>query len=212
MIAGLALLGLVALAGAILLGFALVNRHKSPGAAPPPARSSSAPSTPPTTPVTTAPSSTPASAPTEQQAAASLAALLQSSVSDRSSVNAAYNDVLQCGPNLTQDAQTFSSAAASRQQLLSQLISMPGGSALPSQMLSDLTAAWQASINADKDFAGWAQDEASGNCTPNGQSDPHFQAANGPDLQATAAKKAFTSLWNPVASQYGLTRYQQGEL
>jgi hypothetical protein len=96
--------------------------------------------------------------------------------------------------------------------LLSQLAGLPGRPALPSQLLSDLTAAWQASIKADQDFAAWAQDQATGTCTPNGQSDPHFQAANGPDLQATAAKKAFTNLWNPLASNYGLTTYQQGDL
>ena len=133
-------------------------------------------------------------------------------MTDRSSVNAAYNDVLQCGPNLTQDAQTFSNAATSRQRLLSQLASMPGRPALPSQLLGDLTTAWQASIKADTDLAAWAQDQASGTCTPNSQSDPHFQAANGPDLQATAAKKAFTNLWNPLASTYGLTTYKQGDL
>lgn len=133
-------------------------------------------------------------------------------MSDRSSVNAAYNDVLQCGPNLTQDAQTFSNAVTSRHQLLSELGSMPGRSALPSQLLSDLTVAWKASIKADTDFAAWAQDQASGSCRPNGQSDPNFQAANGPDQQATAAKKAFTNQWNPLASKYGLTSYEQSEL
>jgi hypothetical protein len=213
---GLIVLGLVVLAGGGVLAWTLLKHHGSPhhaSAAHPSeptstAPSSSVPSTPPSTP----PTSASASPPSEQQAATSLATLLGNSVTDRSSVNAAYNDALQCGPNLGQDAQTFSSAATSRQQLLSQLASMPGRSALPSQLLGDLTTAWQASIKADQDFAAWAQDQASGTCTPNGQSDRHFQAANGPDLQATAAKKAFANLWNPLASTYGLTTYQQSDL
>ena len=83
---------------------------------------------------------------------------------------------------------------------------------LSQQMLGDLANSWQASLNADDDFAAWAQDQVSGGCSPNNQSDPHFQAANGPDLQATANKRAFIRLWNPVAQTYGLTTYKQNEL
>ena len=37
-------------------------------------------------------------------------------------------------------------------------------------------------------------------------------AAAGPDLRATADKKAFLQLWNPLAVQYSLATYQQNEL
>jgi hypothetical protein len=148
----------------------------------------------------------------EQQAAQSLAALLTQSVADRSSVVQAVSDVSQCGPNLSQDAQTFSNAASSRQKLLSQLANMPDSSALPQQMLMALTGAWQASAKADQDFAQWASDEISQGCTPNDHSDPGYQAAATPDAQATTDKQTFAGLWDPIATQYGLTPYQWDQL
>ena len=148
----------------------------------------------------------------EQQAAQSLAALLSQSVTDRRSVVQAVTDVSQCGPNLSQDGQTFSQSASSHQGLLSQLANLPDGSALPSHMLQALTGAWQASAQADQDFAQWAGDEISQGCTPNDHADPGYQAAIAPDTQATTDKKAFASLWDPIAAQYGLTSYQWDQL
>ncbi|MGH3068262.1 MAG: hypothetical protein ACRDMI_06710 [Streptosporangiaceae bacterium] len=150
--------------------------------------------------------------PPQQQAAKSLAALLAQSVTDRSAITGSVSDVDQCGTTLSQDAQTFDNAATSRENLLSQLAGLPARTALPASMLQDLTRAWQASTSADQDLAQWAQDESSGGCTPNDHADPHFQAAAGPDNQATSAKKVFVSQWNPIASEYGLASYQWNQL
>jgi hypothetical protein len=152
------------------------------------------------------------SSPSAQQAAETLAGLLAQSVTDRSSTVNAASSVSQCGPALSQDPQVFENAAASRQLLLSRLASLPGRSALSGQMLQALTGAWQASATADQDFARWAQDELSQGCTPNDQADPSFQAAADPDGQATTGKKAFVSLWNPMATQYGLPSYHWNQL
>jgi hypothetical protein len=161
----------------------------------------------------TASSTTSASAqPPEQQAADSLSALLTQSVSDRSAIVSAVNDVNACGPNLSQDVQTFQNAATSRQNLLSQLANLPDSSALPASMLQSLTSAWQASMQADQDYAQWAQDEASQGCVPNDHSDSNYQAAGVPDGQATTDKQAFVSSWDPIATQYGLTTYQWDQL
>jgi hypothetical protein len=148
----------------------------------------------------------------ERQAATNLAGLLKQSVADRSSITAAVTDVDQCGPSLNQDPQTFQRAATSHQQLLGQLSSFAGRSALPAAMLQSLTSAWQASAAADKDLGQWAQDEVSNGCIQNDQADANFKAAVGPDDQATTAKKAFVSQWNSVAVQYGLTTYQWNQL
>jgi len=150
--------------------------------------------------------------PPQQQAAKALAALLAQSVTDRSAITGSVSDVDQCGTNLSQDAQTFDNAATSRQNLLSRLAGLPARTALPAAMLQDLTRAWQASTSADQDLSQWAQDESSGGCTPKDHADPHFQAAAGPDNQATSAKKAFVSQWNPIASEYGLAGYQWNQL
>jgi hypothetical protein len=156
-------------------------------------------------------SSAPPTESVRQQAAANLAALLSRSVSDRSAVNAAYNDVLQCGPNLEQDAQVFQNAASSRQQLLSQLADLPSRSALSPSMLQDLTGAWQVSVQVDDDYQQWAQDQA-GACTVNSTTDPNYVAAEDPNNEATADKKAFTSQWDPLANLYGLKQFKQGDL
>ena len=163
-----------------------------------------------------APASAPASAtstlPPQQQAANALAALLAQSVTDRSAITGSVSDVNQCGPALSQDAQTFDTAATSRQNLLRRLAGLPARTALPASMLQDLTRAWEASTAADQDLSQWAQDESSGACTPNDHADPHFQAAVGPDNQATSAKQSFVSQWNPIASEYGLANYQWNQL
>jgi hypothetical protein len=163
-----------------------------------------------------APSASPTPSPSphspQQDAADALAALLAQSVSDRSSIVNAVNSVSQCGPTLSQDPQILQNAAASRHRLLAQLASLNGRSALPANMLAALASAWRASAKADQDFARWAQDELSQGCTPNDQSDPNFQAAAGPDGRATAGKQTFASLWNPMATQYGLTNYNWDQL
>ncbi len=167
--------------------------------------SSTAPTTPPTTPPATPPSSQPPSHNTsEQQAATALAGLLQQSSSDRSAINDAYNDAYSCGGNLSGDQQTFQQAASNRQYLLNQLASLPNGQALPTQMLSDLTSAWQASLSVDNDYAQWAGDENSSGCT---LQDPGYAAAETPNEQATTDKNAFVNLWNPIAGRYSLSQY-----
>jgi hypothetical protein len=153
-----------------------------------------------------------AAQPAQEQAAQGLAGLLTQSVTDRSSIVAAVGDVSQCGPNLHQDPQTFQAAVASRQNLLNRLASLPGRSALPANTLAALTSAWQNSIKADQDYAQWAQDEISSGCTSTNASDPHAQAAAGPDAQATTDKKAFVNGWNPIATRYGLPTYQWNQL
>jgi hypothetical protein len=143
-------------------------------------------------------------------AAHALASLLARSATDRSSIVTAVNDVNQCA-NLSGDAQVFQQAASSRQQLLSQLAALQDGSALPAQLIQDLHDSWQASQQADQDFAAWASDESNG-CTQNDTSNANYQAAAGPDNQATADKTAFVSEWNPIATRYGLPTYQENGL
>jgi len=167
--------------------------------------------------VTTAPAASTAplataSVPAGQQAAKFLSKLLAQSGADRSHVTQAVGDVAACDPNLSQDESVFTNAAASRHALLRELASLPDRSALPAGMLQDLTTAWQASGQADSDFAAWTQDEISRGCSSDVQADPNYQAATGPDDQATRSKMAFASSWAPIASQYGLPHYQYNEI
>lgn len=147
-----------------------------------------------------------------RQAAVRLSGLLAHSVTDRRAVIDAAADARGCGPSLPQDAQTFASAASSRQHLLSRLENLPGRSLLPAAMLADLAGAWQASAQVDTDLARWADDKIGRGCHPTSRSDASLRASYIPDGQATADKQAFARLWNPVARQYDLTTYQWSQL
>jgi hypothetical protein len=150
--------------------------------------------------------------PTRRQAAQALAALLAQSGADRTAITQAFNAVAACSPGLSQDETVFANAASSHQALLGKLAALPGRSARPAAMLSDLTAAWQASAEADQDFAGWTHDEISHGCRPNDQSDASYQAATAPDTQATTDKKAVTAQWTAIAEEYGLPVYQYNQI
>ena len=181
-------------------------------------QSTSAPATPgSSTPAQSSAATTPAAPPSsqasqgtsEQQAATALAGLLRQSSADRSAINDAYNDAYSCGGNLSGDQQTFQQAASSRQSLLNQLNGLPGAHALPAQMLSDLTNAWQASLSVDNDYAQWAGDESSSGCS---LQDPGYTAAETPNEQATTDKNAFVSQWNPIAQRFSLAQYSGDQI
>jgi hypothetical protein len=146
-----------------------------------------------------------------RQAAVGLSGLLAQSVTDRAAVIDAVADVRGCGPSLRRDARTFTSAASSRQRLLSRLGSLPGSSLLPAAMLQDLTSAWQASAQVDTDLARWADDTIASRCHRSSRSDAGLRASSVPERQAIAGKQAFARLWNPVARRYGLTTYQRNQ-
>jgi hypothetical protein len=148
---------------------------------------------------------------TQRQAAVQLSGLLSQSGTDRADVNAAYSNVAACGKDLAKDAQIFSKAAANRRTLLTRLTQVPGRSALPAAMVSDLTAAWQASATVDADLAKWAS-AAAGHCHKGNPKDPSLIAATPYDSQATNNKQAFAKLWNRLARKDDLTTYQVDEL
>jgi serine/threonine-protein kinase len=150
--------------------------------------------------------------PPRRQAAQALAALLAQSGTDRAAITQAFSAVAACSPGLSQDEAIFSNAASSRQALLGKLAALPDRSALPAAMLQDLTTAWQASGQADQDFANWTQDEISHGCRTNDQSDASYQAATVPDHQATQDKKAFAALWTAIANEYGLPLYRYNQI
>jgi hypothetical protein len=214
----LAVAGLVLAAVAVpvaLIAHPFGGHRPGTGTVATPATTSGAPA-PPVPPSSAAPAptvtATATATATAQQAAESLASLLAQSVADRTAVQHAYDDVQDCGPNLDADARVFENAAASRQQLVGQLADLPSESALPPQMLQDLSGAWQSSAAVDSDYAQWALDEQARTCVPDDTTDPNFQAASASNEQATQDKLAFTQLWNQLADSYGLTQYGQGQL
>ena len=158
----------------------------------------------------TASSSTGTTALTQQQAATALAGLLSQSGTDHSDVNAAVSNVEGC-KGLPADAQTFTKAAANRTTLLTKLAQLPGRSALPAAMISNLTAGWQASATVDTDLAKWAASEA-GHCKKNDFKNANYAASLPFDSQATNGKTAFVGQWNGLARKYGLSVYSPSQI
>jgi hypothetical protein len=175
---------------------------QSPAAAPTPSPVSSPASSAVASPAT----------PPQRQAAQALAVLLGQNGSDRAAVTRAVGAVADCSAGLSQDEVIFSNAASSRQALLGKLAALPDRSALPASMLQDLTTAWQASGQADQDFANWTQDEISHGCSTNYHSDASYRAVTVPDDQATKDKKAFAALWTAIADEYGLPLYRYNQI
>ena len=99
-----------------------------------------------------------------RQEAGSLNALLINSSSDRAGIVSATSDIANCG-NLSQDQATLQSSGQSRQSLLQQLSQLDTAQ-LPNatQLVPALTAAWQASLQADNSYAAWASDLEQSGC------------------------------------------------
>lgn len=149
---------------------------------------------------------------TNQRAASAIALLLAESATERSVVVATVHDVGSCGPRLTSDASTFARSIASRRTLEAKLAAIRRRSSLSEEMFNDLAAAWQASIQADRDFMGWARDEVSHGCIIYDPSDRYLNASTAPDSEATFYKTGFTKLWDPIAKTYGEPSYQPDQL
>lgn len=155
-------------------------------------------------------SSTGTTALTERQAATALAGLLSQSGTDHADVNAAVTNVEGCKA-LAADARTFNKAARNRRTLLTKLARLPGRSALPAGMISNLTNAWQASATVDAELAKWATSEA-GHCKKNDLKNPNYAASLPFDSKATNGKTAFVGQWNGLARKYGLSVYQPSQI
>jgi len=76
---------------------------------------------------------------------------------------------------------------------------------------TDLTAALHSSLDADKDYLAWAQQQLELGCAPAAQSSAYNAAYNADEL-ADAAKEAFVHVWNPVAAQYGIQQESPGSI
>jgi len=148
----------------------------------------------------------------QQAAATQLSGMLKQSGAFRADVNAAVGDVESC-QRLRTARTAFGESASNRENLLSQLRTLPGRATLPAALLRDLTGAWTASIKVDNDLHNWAQDKVSGGCNPKTvQNDPNYQASLAPDGTASTDKQAVASDWAPIAAKYGLPAYTASQI
>jgi tRNA A-37 threonylcarbamoyl transferase component Bud32 len=146
-------------------------------------------------------SSAPAVQAASQQATA-VNALLGSSATARKNLVGAVADVHSCA--------RVAAAVSQIQQVVNQRSTeYRRASALSMAALAngatvkaDLLAALHSSLQADRDYLTWAQQQLA-QCRP-GATSPAYNAAVGADQQAVTAKQTFVRAWNPVAARYGL--------
>jgi hypothetical protein len=140
---------------------------------------------------------------------ATLGSYLARSASVRPTVQAAIDGVQTCALSPASGEATLQRAISTRQRIISELGTLaPAGLPHGAQLISELSTAMQASITADRDYQGWMAGVAStGGCAANPPGDPSYAAAQNADGQATAAKSAFVSVWNPMAPGYRQQTY-----
>nr|WSZ94814.1 hypothetical protein OH820_03395 [Streptomyces sp. NBC_00857] len=132
--------------------------------------------------------------------------LLERSRADREKVLAAVSAVEACDSptSVTEAGEALNSAAVRREDLVTRLGELPLDKVDSGPLAADsLRTAWRHSADADRAFAGWA-DDADG-CAPGDvpRTASYRRGVESSDL-ATAAKEKFLSAWSPIASRYGL--------
>lgn len=195
----------VAIAAAVAIGVALPDRS-TPGT---PAVSSPAVSSPVLSPAaTSAPPSSSAPTLASRQAAA-VNNLLSSSAATLRALQGAVSEVFNC-TNLSSAVPQIQNVVNQRSTEYNQAsalatFALADGAAVK----SDLIAALRNSLDADKDFLTWAQQQLNPGCTPTAQSSA-YNAAYNASQQAGASKKAFIQVWDLVAAQYGIQQKSPG--
>ena len=200
----------VAIAAAVAIGVALPDRS-TPGtpAVSSPAVSSPAVSSPVLSPAaTSAPSSSSAPTLASRQAAA-VNNLLTSSAATLKALQGAVSEVFNC-TNLSSAVGQIQNVVNQRSTEYNQAsalstFALANGAAVK----SDLIAALRNSLDADKDFLTWAQQQLNPGCTPAAQSSA-YNAAYNASQQAGASKQAFIQVWDLVAAQYGIQQKSPG--
>lgn len=151
--------------------------------------------------------------PVETQAKA-LDALLADSNNSRAAVIKAVEDIKSCR-NLSDAATNLRTAAGQRTDLVTRLGKLSVDK-LPNhtELTSSLTRAWRSSATADNQYAAWADQVGGKKGCHKGKArtTPKVAAAERASGEATTAKKRASELWNPIATQYGLTSHQPTEL
>jgi len=149
-----------------------------------------------------APSSSASSLSASEQSAA-VSTLLTSSAATRTALHDAIVQVGAC--------TNLDNAVSRLQNVVNQRITEDGRastlrtSALPdgTSVKSDLIAALNDSLRADRDYLTWAQQQLGHGCTPSDQSTA-YRAAISANRAADASKEAFVRVWSPVAAKYGI--------
>jgi tRNA A-37 threonylcarbamoyl transferase component Bud32 len=165
------------------------------------AAATSVPSATPSPTPSTSPPAPSASVSASSQAAA-LDALLNSSAATRKALHDAVSEISNC-TNLSGATEQIQNAVGQRNTEYSQASALSASAlANGSAVKSDLITALRTSLDADRDYLTWAEQQLNSGCVSPTQSSDYTDAYNADQL-ANAAKQAFVQVWNPVAARYG---------
>ncbi|HEX9043013.1 MAG TPA: serine/threonine-protein kinase [Trebonia sp.] len=143
-----------------------------------------------------------------------LASYLAQSAAVRPTVQPAIDRVRSCAVSPSTGQAAMQQAVNARQRIVFELQGLSPAD-LPSgaQMISTLTSAMRESVNADRHYQDWMADfaVAGSPCGSDPSQDPNFAAGQEASARATAAKKAFVLIWNPLAPRYGQRTYSATE-
>lgn len=145
---------------------------------------------------------------------AAIAKDLSASSKVRPTVQKALNDFELCRITGQGGAQVLQHSMQVRSHVIAGLsrlspTSLPEGR----RLLADLRSALADSIAADGDFARWMEiTGTTGSCDRSPGQDPNYQAGLRASQAANQAKRAFLSLWNPIARAHGRATYKAGQI
>ncbi len=134
-----------------------------------------------------------------------LGTYLARSTSVRPVIQPAIDGVRTCSQTPASGQASMQQAINTRQDILNGLRTLsPSGLASGAQLISTLTAAMQQSVTADRYYQNWMADFA---CGSDPSQNTNYLAGQNASAKATAAKKAFLDIWNPMAPRYGQKTY-----
>jgi hypothetical protein len=137
--------------------------------------------------------------------------LLNSSAATRVALQSAVTQVRGCA-NLSGAVSQIQHVVDQRSSQYEQASALPTANLASGAIVkSDLITALRDSLNADRDYLTWAQQQQSAGCTPGAQSSAYTTAYNA-DQQANAAKAEFALVWDPIAARYGLSQQSSGSI
>ena len=155
-------------------------------------------------------SSSPSASPQSPAAVmATLGTYLARSASVRPAIQPAIDGVRTCSRTPASGQASMQRAIGTRQDILNGLRTLsPSGLPDGARLISALTVAMRQSVTADQHYQNWMAAYACGS-DPGQNAD--YLAGQNASATATAAKKAFLDVWNPMAPGYGQTTYSRAD-
>jgi len=185
LLAGSAIAAVAVIAAAAAVIFVHLKHSSSPTPAPGPTATS------------------PATSPLASQEAARVNDVLNASAGSVNALRTALaHDMLNCANPARGVAQIQQVVSQRRAEYAQAKALSVGALADGAEMKTDLTSALFSSLQADRDYLGWARQQQLSGCAPQAGSGAHA-AAGRADGQASTAKRTFVGLWNPAAAHYG---------